>query len=620
MCGWWIRRTAAGFGPAFFALALIAAWNTAAGAAVQSIALRGDLAIAPGEDASFASFGLPSLNNRGQVAFAATLAGSAVTTGSDTGYWIVSNGSLGTILREGGPAAGMAAGTVFGNVSQFNAQVPLNDAGEIAVGVSATQTSGLWIGNDQSLTLLAAEGSVAPQAENGATFGGLAGVRATLNRRGDVAFNANLNGAPYSTIGNNNYRDGLWILNRSGPVATMLATMNAPALGDEALFFGFSTSLYPALNKNGVAAFAASHLMAPAASAILNSLWVASGSGFELRGTQGQSLPEIGANAKLSFMSPLGFNANGTIAVSGSFSNPGGNPTSGTAIVVSNATGISLAAYSGAPAPGTNGHVFRDTFYEPSVSSNGFIAFYGSEWDGSDLNSGRSGIWAGAPNDLKLIAHQGDTVPNTGARFGSFFRDTPSLNRFDQMAFPATLTDLQSGANSGSLWATDLDGNLVMIARSGEGLEVAPGDVRTISSLSMVAKQGDDDGRPRSMNDLGQVVFSANFTNGTSGIFLSNAVAHLPGDYSGDGMVDSADYVAWRRAVATQNLVADGNRDGVVGEEDYALWREFYGQSLVLGGSGVGFTPVPEPGAGFLSVMLSLASSRRRLSGADKFN
>jgi hypothetical protein len=72
--------------------------------------------------------------------------------------------------------------------------------------------------------------------------------------------------------------------------------------------------------------------------------------------------------------------------------------------------------------------------------------------------------------------------------------------------------------------------------------------------------------------------------------------------------------------VATQNLVADGNRDGVVGEEDYALWREFYGQSLVLAGSGVGFASVPEPAVGFLSVMLSLAFSRRRLSCAEKFN
>ena len=33
----------------------------------------------------------------------------------------------------------------------------------------------------------------------------------------------------------------------------------------------------------------------------------------------------------------------------------------------------------------------------------------------------------------------------------------------------------------------------------------------------------------------------------------------------------AADYVTWRRAVATQNLAADGNRDGVVGDERLRL-------------------------------------------------
>jgi hypothetical protein len=65
-------------------------------------------------------------------------------------------------------------------------------------------------------------------------------------------------------------------------------------------------------------------------------------------------------------------------------------------------------------------------------------------------------------------------------------------------------------------------------------------------------------------------------------------------------------------AVATQNLVADGNRDGVIGPEDYALWREFFGQSLVVAGSGVGITPVPEPGATVLLTMVSVVFFRRR--------
>src|SRR5215211_2785304 len=217
MCGWWIRRAAIGFQLAIYALGLIALWASPAGAAVQTVALRGDHAFSTDEDATFSSFSLPSLNNRSQVAFAAQLSGKAVTTGSDTGYWIATDGLPETVLREGEPTPGMPAGTLFGNVgSLFTGQVPLNDAGEIAVGMSATQISGLWVGDHQSLALLAAQHGVAPGAESDATFGGLAGVRATLNRRGDVAFNANLVGAPYTTINSENYNDGLWILNRSG--------------------------------------------------------------------------------------------------------------------------------------------------------------------------------------------------------------------------------------------------------------------------------------------------------------------------------------------------------------------------------------------------------------------
>ena len=48
-------------------------------------------------------------------------------------------------------------------------------------------------------------------------------------------------------------------------------------------------------------------------------------------------------------------------------------------------------------------------------------------------------------------------------------------------------------------------------------------------------------------NNLGQLVFWASFTDGSQGVFVSNAVAHLPGDFNNDGTVDAADYVVWRK-------------------------------------------------------------------------
>ena len=84
----------------------------------------------------------------------------------------------------------------------------------------------------------------------------------------------------------------------------------------------------------------------------------------------------------------------------------------------------------------------------------------------------------------------------------------------------------------------------------------------------------------RGLNDLGQIAFRANFMGGASGVFLSNVVAHLPGDYNGDGVVDAADYTVWRDGVGSQELAADGTRAGIVEDGDYTLWKEFFGRSL----------------------------------------
>jgi hypothetical protein len=213
---------------------------------------------------------------------------------------------------------------------------------------------------------------------------------------------------------------------------------------------------------------------------------------------------------------------------------------------------------------------------------------------------------------LQLVALQGTQAPGIDATFGGFLRNTPGINRFGQVAFSVILS--QADGSKNSLWATDLDGDLTLIARVGDTLEAAPGDVRTISGLSMLTNFGDDDGRPRSMNDLGQIAFYAGFTDGSSGIFLSDAVAHLPGDYNGDQIVDTADYVVWRKALAAQNLIADGDRDGIVGEGDRGIWKEFFGMSLVVD-SGAGGTSVPEPSAALLvsicCAVLILSTARK---------
>jgi len=71
--------------------------------------------------------------------------------------------------------------------------------------------------------------------------------------------------------------------------------------------------------------------------------------------------------------------------------------------------------------------------------------------------------------------------------------------------------------------------------------------------------------------------------NGTSYSFASQLVAGLTGDYNGDGKVDAADYVMWRKN--------PGNFGG--DPAGYTAWRNSFG--LPGSGAGLGGAAVPEP-------------------------
>lgn len=76
--------------------------------------------------------------------------------------------------------------------------------------------------------------------------------------------------------------------------------------------------------------------------------------------------------------------------------------------------------------------------------------------------------------------------------------------------------------------------------------------------------------------------------------------AGLTGDYNGDGTVDAADYIIWRK-------------NGINGQQGYDDWRANFGSTLVVGSISGGAVGVPEPtGVAMLAVILYVACSRLR--------
>ena len=71
------------------------------------------------------------------------------------------------------------------------------------------------------------------------------------------------------------------------------------------------------------------------------------------------------------------------------------------------------------------------------------------------------------------------------------------------------------------------------------------------------------------------------------------AVASVPGDFNGNGSVDAADYVLWRKGGPLQNEVSNS---GTVDDQDYLDWRARFGNPTPGSGSGLETAGgVPEP-------------------------
>jgi hypothetical protein len=72
------------------------------------------------------------------------------------------------------------------------------------------------------------------------------------------------------------------------------------------------------------------------------------------------------------------------------------------------------------------------------------------------------------------------------------------------------------------------------------------------------------------------------------------------GDYTGNGVVDTADFNYWRSTFGSRTaLAADGNNNGIIDAADYVIWRK--AASMAGAGSGAA---VPEPGSVQLAVAL----------------
>jgi hypothetical protein len=84
---------------------------------------------------------------------------------------------------------------------------------------------------------------------------------------------------------------------------------------------------------------------------------------------------------------------------------------------------------------------------------------------------------------------------------------------------------------------------------------------------------------------------------------ITETLPAIPGDFNGNGVVDAADYVTWRKGLGTTYT-----------QSDYDVWRAHFGQTAGSGAGAIANAAVPEPTTLVMLILAALGASTQRSS------
>lgn len=505
----------------------------------RTIVLTGDAAPGTEPGAVFRHLEGPKLNSVGQVAFDGIIDGPGVNSSNSSGIWTGNTGSLSLVAREGESAPGTGAGVVFYDIGAFD----IDGSGQVVFGstllgpeVDDDENTGFGIWSDTSgaLALIARGGDPASYISPGAVLSSwredlLYGFShfgdPMLDEAGQTVFTSRLRG---SGVNYDNDRVILLWSTDEGKLIPVART-GEPAHGMEPGVVYHILS-FARVSSDSEQIIYLANLTGPSPG-VTNSYGLFGGDIDSLRliAMQGDSAPGTGTGTVFGreFLYPSALNRAGQTTFVNYLAGAGVNNTNHSGIWAGSPESLRLVALAGNAAPGTtqgvvfgeiNVDLYLEVFRDPQLNDTGHVAFLGRlTGPGVDFTTDQ-GIWSDASGSLELIAREGSQAP--GIEPGVLFGGMGNLlfTGTGQVAFICSLTGPGvNGTNNTGIWATDPDGVLTLIVRTGDTFDVNDDplidDFRIIRYASY--------GAGPSFNDLGHLAFNLEFTDGSEGIFVA---------------------------------------------------------------------------------------------------
>lgn len=500
-------RTTAASSIAALAVGAVLATGQVAVAEVryQTIALTGRPAQGAGAGVNYAALFTPGLNNSGQVALSASLAGNGVTPDNDQAIFVGSYSSPQLVAREGDPAPGAPAGVSYASVTLPR----LNDSGQMiyliqlrGLGVTTANDSALYAGSFASPQIVAREGDPAPgTTSNYGSFHSLA-----LNDAGQVFYQVGLtfSGGHHALYGG------------SANAPQLVARIGSPAPGAPAgvNYSAFHTQL---LTDAGVVAYAAELSGAGVTTANDEAIFGGSLASPQMIAREGDPAPGAPAGVLYSRLAGgVSLNDAGQIAFRAMLKGTGVTGANEWAIFHGNVASPHMTLRSGTAAHGLPAGVNYQILLGTAQNNAGDL-LYAATLTGSGVTFDNDDVlYAGPVSSPTLIARSGDHAPGTPAGVNYEFFSAAVMNDGGLVAYTARL--IAGGVTPDNDWALFAHHPTLgqfLIAREGNPFDVGGGDIRTIDGVSPLALEFAGPG-----ND-GTIAMKLRFTDGTSGVFTA---------------------------------------------------------------------------------------------------